>query len=399
MHDTTYHPDLIYPELYLRVWDIGDDLLAEGDDAADFVLDLRLPDGSAVALPFYKSVEEIAAFTQFWLSTLSGDEFKTHRVKQNGGGVRLRDVMLGSHRFLEEALGDRLGDLVAGLDMIGDSSPVRVHGDGLIPGNFPWGLLHPWPVPSMAALKTPGLLGARFLLVRWTNHMHNAVRAQGMAHDVQGNGPLAYGFVDDDDLPSVQKGVERDALHRFTGAAFDPLHDLAEDQTLSDHDTLVAYLLRSRVSVHFACDGGVGPSGRDAKRYHIRVRQRENVGTTWLRKQIESRRMPDIGSLIGGNNRLLFLNICNSVTKTGGFDKSPDSALEGLRPQAVIGTQGKICDILAADFATDFYERTLAHGHDVGTAFLAAVRQGLATTFNPAHLLFVLKGQPDVRLS
>jgi hypothetical protein len=149
--------------------------------------------------------------------------------------------------------------------------------------------------------------------------------------------------------------------------------------------------------VHFACHSTTGDTGASTQHYRIRVRREELVGTSWLKREILTR-MPEIGQLKGPSYRLLFLNICRSLRRTGTTDRSPGHALDRLGADAVIGLLGEICDIVAAEFAAKFYDEVFTGVKTVGESFLHSLRHRLEVSQNPAHLLFVLKGLPDVRL-
>ncbi len=410
MASTRNDAGCLFPELRLRPFNDGDrDLVDEDDNEPDAVLSLSRGDGSPTArFAFWMNSDEIAVYRRDQLKHLTDPRFTQAAFGEREGhdpGGDLRDVMAVGHRFLAQALRvDGLTHFTRALSELQDGSVLRV--DYELGGAGPlWGLLHPTRVPTGGVADPSGLLGYRFALVWPLNGRDEALTAEQKR-----NAPLnvfreephkRYGFIDDHTLPSVQRRTERTFLAERTGTDFDPLHlvplrpDGSEDssETLKNTEKLVEYLtLRARTATHFACHG----VAEEDRRYALKVRRGTLVLASKLRRGLQQSGAETLDAASGAGSRFLFLNLCSSAADHTRSGQDAEAALSGLRPEALVGTIGAVCDHMAEQVAVRFYEKALRPDRTVAEAYLGAIRDRLAETLNPAHLLFVLKGGPNV---
>ncbi|HEX8232610.1 MAG TPA: hypothetical protein VF559_04600 [Caulobacteraceae bacterium] len=395
----------------MRAFTEEDRDLADGHDDPDYVLELRdEPAGAeALRLGFWKSQEGLAAFRSKHLVELSHKRYVGATFAAQADSVRrdrLREIMRAGHDLLGEALGDDgLARLNAALGRLKDGAPLRVDND-LAGAGLLWGMLHPGPVPSESNVQPSGLLGYRFPLVWPLDGRDTALAPEDAAINVflDGRGKR-YGFVDDPSLASVQRKTERRLLAGHGGAGFEPLHDIpldgeGEDEAgpgLEDEAELVAYLtLHARLLTHFACHGGSGSKGSGNGKYTLTVRRKRAVAAGSLRQALVRHGRRTLDAASGAGSSFLFLNLCGSALDHPIPGRDAASALSGLRPEALVGTMGAVCDSTAEETARRFYEAAFRSDRTVADAYLHAIRRGLTETLNPAHLLFVLKGRPDV---
>lgn len=402
----------VLAELRLRRFTEEDRHLIDEEADPELVLTFTGPDGDWVeSYPFGMDSQGVHDFARDQIKTLAHRRFTQPKFGAEAGDVRrdlLRRVMLEGRKIVEDALTpEDLVRLNQRLDSLPENATIRV--DTEISGpDFPWGLLHPAEVPKTHALTLDGLLGYRFTLVMPIQGSRTSLSASEAYTNVWLEGAVRrYGFVDDPSLPSVRRKIERRALAQHTGPGFDPLHHLSlegeeQDDDLShegieDDEEVVDYLTRrARAAIHLACHGRTRGGAGKATQYSITIRRNYEITAAKLRKAIAKRGGRALTAAGGAGSPFLFLNLCSSAAEHDRPGRDAASALEGLGAEALVGTLGAVCDRMASDLAARFYEVALQPGREVGDAYLQVVRQGLSNTLNPAHLLFVFKGRPDV---
>ena len=402
----------ILAELRLRRFTEDERHLVEEDAEPDFVLTITGADGAWVeTYPFGLDQDALLDFRRDQIKTLTKSAFTQPKFAADSEDVRrdrLRRIILAGRNLLQDALAsDDLTRLNRRLNSLPDGAALRVDSE-MTGAGLPWGLLHPGEVPSTEEITPHGLLGYRFVLVSQLEGDWTALSGSEAVTNVwvEGEG-RRYGFIDDPSLTSVRRKTERRKLAYHTKLGFDPLHEITLDAEEDENDAtsggvqedeeVVDYLTRrARAAMHFACHGRSRGGAGKGSGYSINVRRNHEITATGLRKALAKRGGRSLTAAGGAGSRFLFLNLCSSAADHDKPGRDAASALEGLRAEALVGTVGAVCDRMAADLAAQFYDVALQPGRTVADAYLEAVRRGLSETLNPAHLLFVFKGRPDV---
>ena len=397
-------------ELRLRPFNMAHDAVwwSGPDEPPPVVLELLLPDGEPETLAFDKHPADLKTFQRELTRALSDqrnwhENFRTR--SDTDQAAALPEVARRTRDFLREALGaDGLERLNGFLDALPEDSTLHGSSDGLAGTSLLWAVMHPGDLPEDRIAAPLGFLGSRFVLVQMAAARGSTRTIAAPALDIlKEAGVRPLGLVDDPSLQSVQDELERGVLRGLSPGAFEPLHLLPSDgapptpaPTLQSVQELLDYLStrRQRHVMHVACHGEVI---KDVG-YVFYVRLKYPVGSRELRDLMQATAPAVIRSSGHISSRFLFLNICRSAGATG-ESLSPLVAMGYAGPKATIGALGDVCELSAAWVAMDFYDRAIEGGLPVGKALLEATRAALAERRNPANLMFVLAGDPELVLA
>jgi len=145
--------------------------------------------------------------------------------------------------------------------------------------------------------------------------------------------------------------------------------------------------------IHFACHSDTFANHPDQYALELYNVEPCNIELGALKEYVSG----EVGDINVGSNPILFLNSCGSAVA--------DSQTRVSFPQfflrhgfsVVIGTECDIPDSVAAHFSERFYGGIL-RGMSAGESLNAAKRHLLDAHNNPLGLLYVIYGDPDVRL-
>jgi hypothetical protein len=265
---------------------------------------------------------------------------------------------------------------------------------------LPWSLLYLADPATNLSMKN--FLGATRLVVAILDTGEGDIIPTGnLGRRLAGLIEPAFGLIDDDILfsgPHAAPESERETLSglgltqfrpmRVAGTATHPPLNNSNALRAKELDRYGRYVAEPWRVLHFATHAAM--TDGDPIMFRMRVSTAFEHSVPELMDRVE---------FWGGVAEMpfAFFNSCYSGVSAGVGEHGPsyDFAERGVK--ATVGTSTKICNTLAADFASRFYGRWSESGMTVGEAFHETRLEMLSEQGNPALLVYNFHGEPDLR--
>ncbi len=282
---------------------------------------------------------------------------------------------------------------------------VEVEGDS---SGFPFELLPVFDQGRPGAMDDIETFARRFLgystTVRRTPYVTKGGLAAGQLLDNDPKLPVSFSWY----APMSGAREEYDFFNRLAGQVELngpwPHHELSTDAVLAEladglFDPRRRYgddgFTQDVQIQHFACHCDTG--FEDPADYEIELSAHEGASHRISLSELNLEFIQRLGSGDRTTRPVVFLNACGSAHRDPDYvDSWPEWFLR-YHHRAVVGTETLMPDLVAARYARFFYGALLS-GRTVGDALVTARQELLHEFGNPLGLLYVLYGDPDIRI-